>query len=164
MTAGPVSQLVAASRVTVSWPPGTVTCQRLAAGPAACWAAAAAATAPVPQDRVSPEPRSCTRMLSAAGPVTRTSSTLPPSGKSAGSSPGGVVRSNLPSSSSTGQARCGFPTEIRRPRWTAPSSTAWPGPSTVAGPMSTVSWPSGSARTWRTPDRVATPKAGPLTS
>src|SRR6202042_897867 len=82
ITAGPVSQLVRASRVTVSAPPGTGTCHWpgtvFVAEEVAEAAAAAAATAPVPQERVSPEPRPCTRMLSEAGPVTRTSSTLPP--------------------------------------------------------------------------------------
>ena len=163
ITAGPVSQLVPASRVTVSAPPGTMTCHwpgTVFVAEERAAAAAAAATAPVPQARVSPEPRSCTRMLSVPGPVTRTSSTLPPAGKSAGSRPGGSARSNLSSASSTRQARCGLPTLIRRPSRTAPPITVRPGPSTLTGPMSTVIRPSGSARTWRTPDRVATANAG----
>ena len=143
-----------------------MTCQQPVPGPVGAGnraaAAAAAATAPVPQDRVSPLPRSCTRMLIAELPVTRTSSTLPPSGKSAGSSPGGTDRSNLSSLPSTRKARCGLPTLIRSPSSTAPPSTARLAPSTVTGPMSTVIRPSGSTCTCLFPPRVATPKSGPL--
>src|SRR5207248_2606085 len=123
ITAGPLSQPAPAASVTVSCPPGTDTCQLPWSCPAAAAAAAAAATAPVPQDLVSPEPRSCTRISAVPGPVTRTSSTLPPSGNCAASSCGGPVRSKPASGASTRQARCGFPTDTR---W--PSQARPPGP------------------------------------
>src|SRR6185437_1290848 len=89
ITAGPVSRLLASPGVTVSVPPGTVTTHRSdplpGHRPVAVAAATAAATAPVPHDRVSPEPRSCTRISTRRSPVSLTTSTLTPPGKSAGS-------------------------------------------------------------------------------
>ena len=150
---GPVSQLVPASRVTVSAPPGTVTCQLardgLRRGGTAA-AAAAAATAPVPQDAglaraALVHPHAERARGRSPGPVRRCRRP----GSPPGPGPAARARSNLSSASSTRQARCGLPTMIRRPSRTAPSITARPGPSTLAGPMSTVIRPSGSARTWR---------------
>src|SRR5215470_5370949 len=163
MTAGPVSHARPASRVTVSSPPGTVTDQGSHSCPvsvgAAEAAAVAAATAPVPQDLVSPEPRSYTRMATLRGPVSWTSSTFPPSGNCPGSRPGGRDRSNEDGGPSTRQTRCGFPTETRSPSWDRPPTTALPGPRTATRPISTVTTPSPpgpSSRTRRCPDRVAT--------
>src|SRR6266571_1555418 len=63
ITAGPVRRLAAAPGATASLPPGTPTVhsRRPLAGHSPA-APAAPATAPVPQDSVSPEPRSCTRI------------------------------------------------------------------------------------------------------
>ncbi len=161
MTAGPVSQARPASRVTVRPPPGTLTSQAPSPLPLAAAAAAAAATAPVPHERVSPEPRSCTRMATLRGPVTRTSSTLPPSGNCPGSSSGAWDRSNEASGTSTRQARCGFPTDTRSPGYARPARTAFPGPSTATAPISTVTPPPAPIRIRRGPDRVPTVNSGP---
>ena len=72
---GPVSRLAVALGATASLPPGTSTVH----GPRRCPATPCrrggrhgrAATAPVPQDSVSPDPRSCTRISIAWSPVTR---------------------------------------------------------------------------------------------
>src|ERR1700743_2265842 len=66
--------------MTTTSPPGTRTVRVPLVAPAYESAATAAATVPVPQDRVSPTPRSCTRMLTAPSAGAVNTSTVTPSG------------------------------------------------------------------------------------
>ena len=95
MTAGPISSTVpSVCQITRQVPPGTSTRQDDPSGPdpSAVAAATTAAQIPVPQERVSPTPRSCTRIRRCRSPTTAMNSTFCPSG-SAGSITGGRVRS-----------------------------------------------------------------------
>ena len=87
-TAGPLSTRWSSSRlVTVSVPPGTSTWYAVAGG---AWcrhmATTPAAQAPVPHERVSPTPRSHTRMAMCCGPRSTTYSMLTPVREHAGRS------------------------------------------------------------------------------
>src|SRR2546423_11263597 len=114
MTAGPVSRQVVPSKLTVRRPPGTSTVM----GWRPDWVATTATVAqtPVPQDRVSPTPRSYTRIVTWDGATTLANSTLTPLGKTAGSASGGADRSRSATGLSTRQTRCGLPVETAVPR------------------------------------------------
>ena len=89
-TAGPIRvSTPSPSRRTRSRPPGTSTVYVTSVGRARRGRAAATMTAaaPVPQDWVSPTPRSCTRIATCRGPTSTTNSTLTPSGYARRGSP-----------------------------------------------------------------------------
>src|SRR5436190_1158614 len=72
----------------------------------------AAATAPVPHERVSPTPRSCTRIEMWSSPCDTTNSTLTPSGyTSCGVTSGGVERLPASRKSAMNATACGFGTQ-----------------------------------------------------
>jgi protein-L-isoaspartate O-methyltransferase len=109
MTAGPLSSTCSwpagpAKNLTPTTPPGTLTRQASgASGPAQWRMATAAAQAPVPQDWVSPTPRSWTRMVTeptpswTSGSAGTTNSTLVPFAGTGSTL--GAVKSRVPSSS-----------------------------------------------------------------
>ena len=105
-------------------------------------AATAAATVPVPHDRVSPTPRSCTRMSTEPLRGAVSTSTLTPCGNWAGSNSTGAATSRAASASTvrpgSTQARCGLPTSTASPLNRLPPTVANPSPSRAALPMSTV--------------------------
>ena len=83
------ARTVSGRHVTVSRPPGTSTSQ---GSPGSPLFATTAAHAPVPQDSVSPEPRSWTRMRRWYGPSRTTNSTFAPVGSRSSSSAGRFVQ------------------------------------------------------------------------
>ncbi len=70
---------------------------------------------PVPQDRVSPTPRSCTRIATGSCAAGAMNSTFAPFGNSSTSRQGALVRSSAPMSALVTHARCGFPTSTAIP-------------------------------------------------
>src|SRR5665647_2981435 len=146
-TAGPASSTRSPSTRTCRVPPGTSTHHTCGApAPAQVRTARAAAHAPVPQDCVSPTPRSCTRIRttpepSARSPIGTTSSTFEPSGE-AGLTTGGRERSADASSagSLTTRTVCGLPMSTLNPG----RATSRPGTVTSASyPASTAAEPPG---------------------
>src|SRR5262249_11815911 len=145
---GPRSRIVSPSS-TSCVPPGTrtVTCSPTRRRR---WATAADAHTPVPHDRVSPTPRSQTRIVSSSSPATATNSTFVPRGKRASASrcgPCWVTR--VVSGSSTSSTRCGLPMPAASPWYVTPwnvtsrssalaASSGISAGSNVTGPMSTV--------------------------
>src|SRR6201995_3686869 len=128
--------------VTTTSPPGIRTVSVPLAAPAYDSAATAAATVPVPQERVSPTPRSCTRMLTAPSDGAVRTSTLTPSGNCALSNVTGAATSRAASEATVNagstQARRGLPTATASPLKVRPPTTACPAPTVLVLPMSTL--------------------------
>src|SRR5512132_3457489 len=105
-------------------------------------AATAAATVPVPHERVSPTPRSCTRIDTEPLDGAVSTSTLTPSGNCSVSNRTGAATSSAASStvvrSGSTQARCGLPTSTASPENGLPPTIASPVPSWLVLPISTV--------------------------
>ncbi len=157
-TAGPAShQRPASSWVTVSRPPATSTVTTPVASPASRRATAPTASAPEPQDSVSPEPRSKTRMATCRSATAATNSTFTPEENRTGSKPGGAERSSESSAtpSCRAQTRCGLPQSTA-----TPGKVSWPTVAVLAAytrgvvMCTRISSPSTTATT--TPARVAT--------
>ena len=115
----------------------------LSSRPGSASAATAAATVPVPHERVSPTPRSCTRIDTAPLDGAVSTSTLTPSGNCARSNRTGAATSSAASSSTvrsgSTHARCGLPTSTARPRECAVRRRSpRPVPNWLALPISTV--------------------------
>src|ERR1700756_5301967 len=104
--------------VTTTSPPGTRTVSVPVSAPAWASAANAAATVPVPHERVSPTPRSWTRIWTDPPTDAASTSTLTPSGNWARSNCTGAATSRAASSSTLSRgsthARCGLPTVMQR--------------------------------------------------
>ena len=176
-TAGPASSTPwSSSRRTVRRPPGTSTSHvaPVSREPAQKLVAIAAAQAPVPHDRVSPTPRSCTRIATCPGPIGRTSSTFVPCTGS-GRTTGGLERSTSSRSTCSGSAttvwglpRSTLSAENGSPpsRWTRaskPSRAAVAASARRHGPRPTAN-PSPSTRTCLTPARVAIANSSEVSS
>src|SRR6478609_1039268 len=153
-TAGPVNSESPSVIVTPTVPPGTRTVTVPVDLPSAARWAAATATVPVPQERVSPTPLSCTRMATLSGPRTTTNSMFTPLGNTSESNSGCTVRSSVVRSSVT-QTRCGLPTSTATPTNSRPATWADEVTPSVAGPISIVTSPAAGTSAVRVPPRVA---------
>ena len=120
----------------------------------------AAATVPVPQDSVSPTPRSWTRICTASSTGGVTISRLTPDGKNPVSHCGAVATgrsaSASPVSPGTTQARCGLPMSTPVPVYRTPPSSAADSPRTTGRPMSTLTSASEPVTTKRSSGRALT--------
>ena len=145
-----------------SVPPGTST--RHCSPPQRSRAAAATATVPVPHERVSPTPRSNTRIRTWPGATNSTNSTFTPSGNRSAENIGARVRSSG-STASTKHTAWGLPTSAGVASKRSPfSSTGVASGSTSTRPMSTRNCPSRSWVTIRSPARVPTSMLVPCAS
>src|SRR5439155_10321997 len=133
---GPVRITVSPDRSTSDAPPGWWTVTLVPTLPHA-WTAADAAQAPLPQARVSPTPRSQTRIVisSRPGPSATNSTFMPPGWRASISGPSSATA--MCAGSGPSSTRCGFPmSTVRRPASTLQAPSV---PSTNrAGPMSTL--------------------------
>ena len=151
-SAGPVSVASPSRSSTCRSPPARCTVTGLSHQPLATQAALAA-TALVPDESVSPAPRSQTPTVMSCSPSTRTSWTFVRSGKRSWFSTSGPRRSSSARSGWRRMTACGLPTE------TGVSSTCSPPTSIVSGsPTSTAPI---SCSTSRSPRIVAPTRRGP---
>src|SRR5438105_1197645 len=122
-SAGPVSVARPPSSSTARSPPGRCTVTGLSHQPRAT-ATAAAATELVPDESVSPAPRSQTPTVSSCGPSTRTSWTLMRSGKRSWFSTSGPSRRSSSRSGSRRITAWGFPTETGVTSMSSPATSS----------------------------------------
>src|SRR6185437_3038277 len=156
-SAGPVS--VASPSCSSTWrsPPARCTVTGLSHHPFAT-AAALAATALVPEESVSPAPRSQTPTVMSWSPSTRTSWTFVRSAKRSWCSTSGPSRISSARSGRRWMTACGLPTETGVSSTASPSTWIVSGALTSTRPMacSTSLSPRSRATTMRGPTRIRT--------
>ncbi|OIQ70547.1 hypothetical protein GALL_478410 [mine drainage metagenome] len=147
----------AESRSTLIDPPGTLTVHEVSPiKPNLSAVARATAQVPVPHERVSPTPRSNTRIETSRSPSILTNSTFTPAGKAFSGVMLGCIRSGPAASrESTKTTACGFPTSTFVAGYSLPSmeTTTDPG-SVLTTPMSTLMSPTTGTVTFLSPSRV----------
>ena len=143
-------------------PPGTSTATVAVRRSVDASTTAATATVPVPQDRVSPTPRSCTRMATRSATEHRHELDVHPVREDCRVEPGRAAQVERGQRrTSVRQTRCGLPTSTATPaNCRSPASRRRPGRRAAPGPSRSVTSPvvrhirrSGRRRGWRTVSR-----------